>query len=166
MAPPSFIPKEPVPVRIFLFLHIATMFTAVAVTLGPWLLLRGVGRTRDVPTIRRTFALALPITRFVPILYGLGAALGIVAIFTNGFDPFQPFLLIAYGLFIIATVVGAVVTEPWLKRVAKTAAESPDAAPSPELAIALDDPRIRVIDWFDPLLVLAFVFDMVVKPFG
>jgi hypothetical protein len=118
-------------VRIFVFLHIATMFTAVAVTIGPWLLLRRVGRTGDVPAIRRTFAMALPITKFVPPLYVLGAALGVVAIFTNGFDPFQPFLLIAYVLFIIATVVGAVVTEPWLKRVALTAAESPDGAPSP-----------------------------------
>jgi hypothetical protein len=166
MAPPSTVPKEPVPVRIFVFLHIATMFTAVAVTIGPWLLLRRVGRTGDVPAIRRTFAMALPITRFVPPLYVLGAALGVVAIFTNGFDPFQPFLLIAYALFIIATVVGAVVTEPWLKRVAQTAADSPDAAPSPELAAALGDPRMRVIDWFDPLIVLLFIFDMVVKPFG
>lgn len=152
--------------RIFVFLHIATMFTAVAVTIGPWLLLRSVGRSGDVPAIRRTFAMALPITRFIPILFGLGAALGIVAIFTNNFDPFQPFLLIAYGLFIIATVVGALVSEPWLKRVAQTSAQSPDAAPSPELAAALNDPRIRVIDWFDPLIILLFIFDMVVKPFG
>jgi hypothetical protein len=153
-------------VRIFVFLHIATMFTAVAVTIGPWLLLRRVGRSRDVPAIRRTFASSAPITRFVPILYMLGAALGIVAIFTNGFNPFQPFLLIAYGLFILATVVGIVVTEPWLKRVTQAAAESPDTAPSAELSAALDDPKVRVIDWFDPLIILAFIFDMVVKPFG
>ena len=24
----------------------------------------------------------------------------------------------------------------------------------------------RVIDWFDPLIILLFIFDMVVKPFG
>jgi hypothetical protein len=153
-------------VRIFVFLHIATMFTAVAVTIGPWLLLRRVARSGDVAAIRRTFASAAPITRFVPPLYMLGAALGIVAIFTNGFDPFQPFLLIAYGLFVLATVVGIVVTEPWLKRVTQTAAESPDAAPSPELSAALQDPKMQVIDWFDPLIILLFIFDMVVKPFG
>ena len=152
--------------RIFVFLHIATMFSAVAVAIGPLLLLRRVGRSGDVPAIRRTFALAAPITRFVPVLYTLGAALGIVAIFTNGFNPFEPFLLIAYGLFILATVVGIVVTEPWFKRVVQTAAESPDAAPSAELSAALQDPRMRLIDWFDPLIILAFVFDMVVKPFG
>jgi hypothetical protein len=153
-------------VRIFVFLHIATMFAAVAITIGPWLVLRRVSRSGDVPAIRRTFASAVPITRFVPVLYMLGAALGIVAIFTNGFNPFQPFLLIAYGLFILATVVGIVVTEPWLKRVTQTAAESPDEAPSPELSAALQQSNIRIIDWFDPLLILAFIFDMVVKPFG
>jgi hypothetical protein len=152
--------------RIFIFLHIATMFTAVAITIGPTLLLRRIGRSGEVPTIRRSFAMAAPVIRFVPPLYMLGAALGIVAIFTNHFDPFQPFLLIAYGLFILATVVGIVITDPWFKRVTKLAAESPDAPASPELAAALDDPRIRVIDWFDPLIILAFIFDMVVKPFG
>jgi hypothetical protein len=59
-----------------------------------------------------------------------------------------------------------VITDPWFKRVTKLAAESPDAPASPELAAALSDPRIRVIDWFDPLIILAFIFDMVVKPFG
>ena len=152
--------------RIFVFLHIATMFSAVAIAIGPWLLLRRVGRSGDVPAIRRAFAAAAPITRFVPVLYTLGAALGIVAIFTNGFNPFEPFLLIAYGLFILATVVGIVVTEPWLKRVTQAAADSPDAAVSSELSAALEDPKVRVIDWFDPLIILAFVFDMVVKPFG
>lgn len=152
--------------RIFVFLHVATMFTAVAVTIGPTLLLRRIGKSGDVPAIRSTFAMAAPIIRFVPPLYILGAALGIVAIFTNGFDPFQPFLLTAYVLFVLATVVGIVVTEPWLKRVTKASAESPDAAPSPELATALQAPAGRMLDWFDPLIILAFIFDMIVKPFG
>jgi hypothetical protein len=89
-----------------------------------------------------------------------------VAIFVNGFDPFQPFLLIAYVLFILATIVGAVITTPWFKKVTLLAAESPDAAPSPELSAALDDPRARFTDWFDPIIILAFLFDMIVKPFG
>lgn len=151
--------------RIFVFLHIAVMFTAVAVTIGPSLLLRRIGKSSDVPAIRQSFAMAAPIIRAVPILYLLGAALGIVAIFTNNFDPFQPFLLIAYVLFVIATVVGIRVTEPWFKRVIETSAQSPDAPPSPALA-ALQDPAGRFLDWFDPLIILLFIFDMVVKPFG
>jgi hypothetical protein len=166
MSPPSTVPKEPVPVRIFLFLHIATMFSAVAGTIGPTLLLRRIGGSGDVPAIRRSFAMAAPIVKAAPALYGLGAALGIVAIFTDGFDPFQPFLLIAYGLFVLATFVGIRFNAPWFQRVAETSAQSPDAAPSPELAAALESPVARFLDWFDPLIILLFIFDMVVKPFG
>lgn len=152
--------------RVFVFLHVATMFAAVAFSLGPTFVLRRLGATGDVPAIRRGFALSVPIVRAIPMLFGLGALLGIVAIFTNGFDPFQPFLLIAYGLFIVASVVGAAITTPWFKKVTQLAAESPDAAPSPELQAALDDPRARFTDWFDPIIILAFLFDMIVKPFG
>jgi hypothetical protein len=158
--------KEPDQVRIFVFLHVAAMFTAVAFSLGPTFVLRRIGASGDVPAIRRSFALSAPLIRAIPMLFGLGALLGIVAIFTNGFNPFQPFLLVAYGLFILASVVGAVITSPWFKKVTELAAASPDAAPSPELLAALDDPRARFTDWFDPIIILAFLFDMIVKPFG
>jgi hypothetical protein len=153
-------------VRLFVFLHIAIMFSAVAGTIGPTVLLRRIGRSGDVPAIRRSFAMAAPIIKAAPALYGLGAALGIVAIFTNGFDPFQPFLLIAYGLFVLATLVGIRFNAPWFQRVAETSAASPDAVPSPQLAAALDSPVARFLDWFDPVIILLFIFDMVVKPFG
>lgn len=152
--------------RVFVFLHIATMFGAVAGTIGPTILLRRIGKSGDVPAIRRSFAMAAPIIKVAPALYGLGAALGVVAVFTNGFDPFQPFLLIAYGLFVVATVVGIRFNAPWFQRVVQSSADSPDAAPSPELAAALEAPVARFLDWFDPLIILLFIFDMVVKPFG
>jgi hypothetical protein len=153
-------------VRIVVFLHVAVMFAAVAFSIGPTFVLRRLGATGDVPAIRRAFSMSAPIVRAIPMLFGLGALLGVVAIFVNDFDPFQPFLLIAYALFIIATVVGVVITTPWFKKVTQLAAESPDAAPSPELSAALDDPGARFTDWFDPLIILAFLFDMIVKPFG
>jgi hypothetical protein len=153
-------------VRVFVFLHIATMFTAVTLTIGPTVLLRRIGKSGDVSAIRRSFAMAAPIIKAAPALYGLGAALGIVAIFTNGFDPFQPFLLIAYGLFVLATFVGIRFNAPWFARVSEAAANSPDAAPSRELAAELESPISRFLDWFDPILILLFIFDMVVKPFG
>ena len=152
--------------RIFVFLHIATMFIAVSGTIGPTLLLRRIGKSGDVPTIRRSFAMAGPILNVAPGLYGLGAALGIVAVFTNGFNPFQPFLLIAYGLFVVATVAGIRLNAPWFQRVTEAASASPDAAPSPELAAELESPISRFLDWFDPIIILLFIFDMVVKPFG
>ena len=152
--------------RIFIFLHIAVMFAAVAAALGPAYLLQRIGRSMDVPAIRRSFALAAPLVSAVPILYGIGAALGVVAIFTNGLNPFAPFLLIAYALFLLAGFVFATVNGPWQKLVTQLAAASADQVPSAELNAALRDPRMAAVAWFDPLLVLAFIFDMVVKPFS
>ena len=152
--------------RIFVFLHVATMFAAVAASVGPAYVLQRIGRSADVPTIRRSFALAAPLFKAIPILFTSGAALGVVAIFTNGFDPFAPWLLIAYVMFLMAGVTGSTINAPWERRVTQLAAESPDAAPSPELTAALHDPRMRAVDWFDRFIILAFVFDMVVKPFS
>lgn len=152
--------------RIVVFLHVAVMFAAVATALGPAYILGRIGRSGDVPAIRRSFALAAPLGRAIPILYGIGALLGIVTIFTSHLNPFEPFLLIAYALFVVAGVVGARVNDPWFRRVVRLSAESSDQAPSPELAAALRDPLMRAVDWFDRLLVLAFIFDMVVKPFS
>ena len=152
--------------RIVVFLHVAIMFAAVALSIGPTFVLRRIGRSGDVPAIRRSFAVSARIVRAIPAVFGVGALLGIVAIFTGGLNPFRPFLLIAYVLFIIAAVVGAVITTPWFTRVTQLAAESPDTSPSPELSAALDDPRARFTDWFDPLIILLFLFDMIVKPFG
>lgn len=152
--------------RIFVFLHVATMFTAVAAAIGPGYLLHRIGRSADVPTIRRSFALAAPVFKAIPILFTAGAALGIVAIFTNGLNPFEPFLLIAYVMFVMATFVGIRFDTPWERLVTRLAAESPDEAPSPDLTAALHDPRMKWVTWFDRLIILAFVFDMVVKPFS
>src|ERR1700730_18373215 len=159
MAPIPSTTKERDQVRIFVFLHVAAMFTAVAFSLGPTFVLRRIGQSGDVPAIRRSFALSAPIIRAIPALFGIGALLGIIAIFVNGFNPFQPFLLIAYGLFILASVVGAVITTPWFKKVTQLAAESPDASPSPQLLAAVADPRARFTDWFDPIIILVFLFD-------
>ena len=151
---------------IFKFLHIATMFTAVAASIGPGYLLQRIGRSADVPTIRRTFALAAPINTATPILFATGAALGIVAIFANDLNPFKPFLLIAYVMFAISGFVSFRYNSPWFKRVVRASAESPDGAPSADLTAALHDPNMRWVDWFDRIIVLAFLVDMVFKPFS
>lgn len=151
---------------IFKFLHIATMFTAVAASLGPSFVLQRVTRLADVPTIRSTFALAAPIYRAIPILFGLGALLGLVTAFSEGRNLLEPFLLIAYVMFAAATFVGIRFNTPWYQRVVKASAESPDAARSAELTAALNDPNMRWVDWFDRLIIVAFLVDMVFKPFS
>lgn len=153
-------------VRIFIFLHIATVMTAVAFSIGPTFLLRRIADSGDVPAIRRSFALAAPLVRLIPALFGVGALLGIIAIFTNGFNPFEPWLLIAYVLFVLAAAVGARLTTPWFKRMMTASAESPDTGPSGELTAAVNDQAMALVEWFDVVVVLVFILDMVFKPFS
>ena len=152
--------------RIFIFLHIATVMTAVAFSIGPTFLLRRVADSEDVLAIRRSFALATPLIRLIPALFGVGALLGIIAIFTNGFNPFEPWLVIAYVMFVLAAVVGARMTTPWFNRMVKASAESPDSGPSGELTAAINDQAMHLVDYFDWFIVLAFILDMVIKPFS
>ena len=151
---------------IFKFLHIAFMFMAVAVALGPELLLRGIGRSGDVRTIRTGYSLADRLGKAIPILFTIGLVFGLLTAWTQGLDFFAPWLLIAYALFILATILGARVTAPHIAHVAELAAQSSDDAPSPELAAAIADRRGDILFALDLIIIIAFVFDMVVKPFS
>ena len=62
--------------RIFVFLHVATMFTAVAMAIGVPTVLWSIAKSGDVLSIRRSFALAQPFIKAIPALFGLGAVLG------------------------------------------------------------------------------------------
>ena len=82
--------------RIFVFLHVLTMFFAVAISGGVELFLMRIARTRDARTIRTVFELHQKLVKFVPLSFMLGLAFGVIAIFVNGFNPFAPWLLLAY----------------------------------------------------------------------
>lgn len=151
---------------ILKFLHIAVMFTAVAVSLGPELLLRSIGRSGDVRAIRTGYSLAERIGKAIPPLFFTGLIFGLLTAWSRGFNFFAPWLLIAYVLFVVATIVGAAFAAPHIARVAALARESPDDAPSAELATVLASNRGDALFVIDSLLIVAFVFDMVVKPFS
>src|SRR5436190_16820021 len=85
--------------RIFVFLHVLSMFAAVAASYGTAFLTHRAAATRHVPTIRGVFSMAKVVGPFIPVFFLSGFAFAVVAIFTEGFDPFRPWLLIAYVLF-------------------------------------------------------------------
>ncbi len=58
---------------IFIFLHILTMFIAVALTVGSEQLLRRVAATENVAAIRTTFGAAVPLRRAIPMTTGSGS---------------------------------------------------------------------------------------------
>jgi uncharacterized membrane protein len=151
---------------IFKFLHIAFMFAAVTAALGPEPLLGAIARSRDVAAIRTGFTIANRLSRAIGPLFTVGLLFGLLTAWNEGFNFFAPWLLIAYALFITSTLVGVAVVAPHVTRVAQLAANSPADAPSPELAGALASRRGELLSVFVAVLILAFVFDMVVKPFS
>jgi hypothetical protein len=152
--------------RTFVFLHVLAMVSAVTLTIGPALLMRRAAAGGHVPTIRGVFGVAQSFAFLIPIFFLTGLAFAIVAIFTESFNPLQPWLLIAYVLFAIGLVDGTRIHEPYGARVAAAAGESPDDAPSPALRAALDNRGEEVAYWVDIAVIGLILFDMIVKPFS
>lgn len=152
--------------RLFVFLHVLSMVTAVTLAYGPGLLVRRAIATQHVPTIRAVTGLAGSFGRLIPIFFLVGLGFAILAIITEGFNPLQPWLLIAYVLFAAGMVSGGAVTGPWVGRVHEAALASPDAVASSELRAASDDPRQQLLFYLELAIVALILFDMIVKPFS
>jgi hypothetical protein len=152
-------------VRILVFLHVLAMFGAVAVAGGGDLVLRRIAQTRDVRGIRAAFDVYGRIARLIPVLFGIGLVFGVIAIFAEGFNPFAPWLLLAYPLFIAGMLVGYLGIGRWGDRVFAAATASGDSG-SDELEAAVTDWRGRVALVALWALIAAIVFVMVIKPFA
>lgn len=149
---------------IFIFLHVLTMFIAVAMGYGPAMMMIAAGN--NVRVLRGVTIAGARLQKFVPPAFMLGIAFGVVAIFAHGFNPFAPWLLIAYALVAAALVITLVFTDPWLEKVAAAVESSPDEAPSAELRQLLGSPRNRALLVLDAGIVATIIADMVLKPFS
>jgi hypothetical protein len=151
-------------VRILVFLHVFAMFTAVAVAGGGDIVMRRIAQTRDARAIVTAFDVYGRIARLIPVLFGIGLVFGLIAIFAEGFNPFAPWLLLAYPLFVAATLVGYLVIGRWGDRVF-AAANAGDSA-SADLEAAVTDWRGRAGLLTLWVLIAALVFVMIIKPFA
>ena len=150
---------------LLVLLHILVMFTAVAISQGPAVLLYSAMRRGDVAAIRAVGEGFGRVGRFIGPMFGIGVLIGLVAVFVGGFDPLAPWLLIAYGLTVVAFLTPILVTGPRMMRVVEAAAASPTEEPSPELRSAIGAAAGPVF-WIDAALIVLFIVDMVVKPFS
>ena len=94
--------------RIFVFLHVLTMFVAVALSGGGQIFLLAIANRRNPAAIRDSFAADKQLVRYIRVLFPLGLVFGLIAVFVHRFDPFAPWLLLAYVLFVAGVVTGAV----------------------------------------------------------
>jgi hypothetical protein len=150
---------------IFVFLHVLTMFVAVALAYGPTALMVVATRNRDVRALRSITATYNRLgERVIGPTFGIGILFGFAAVFFHGFDPLQGWLVIAYVLVVLAIVVTFKFTSPWLGRVQAAAEASPDDQMSMELSELVNSPRNRILLAVDALIIVALIADMVLKP--
>jgi hypothetical protein len=148
----------------FKFLHIATMFFAVAAALFGEIGVQAVARRGDVLGLRALGPTLEVLGKAGPVLFLTGLAFGLLAAWTGEFNLLAPWLLISYALFAFAMAVGALVSGPWAKRVVEAAFASPSEEPSVELRAAIADRRGPVSSAVLAVVIVTFVFVMVFKP--
>ncbi len=154
------------PFVAFKYLHIVSMFFAIALAISGELVVRRVATSHDVRAIRTTVERVRPLANISTILFLAGAAFGIVAALTGQIDLLARWLILAYVAFIGAMLIGIFITDPWVGRLSKAAAESPDGEASDGLRAVIADPLARSPTWGLMGIIGALVFLMVVKPLG
>ena len=151
----------------FKYLHVVSMFFAVALAVSGEIVVRRVAQSGDVRAIRTTVEKVKPLSG--PIATGLfvaGVVFGIVAALAGQIDLLRPWLIAAYVAFITAVAIGVVITDPWVVRLEQAAAASPEGIASPELVAVIDEPRARIGAWALQGMIAFMVFLMVAKPLG
>jgi hypothetical protein len=149
---------------ILQFLHVITMFAAVASALIGEVVLHVLGRSGNVAGIRAFLGSMGPYIARTPFIFVLGLAFGLAAAIVGDLNLLAPWLVGSYIVFAAAMAVGAMVTGRWAKSVATAAEASPLDAPSADLTAALNDRRSVLGTAFLMTSIVVIVFLMVVKP--
>ena len=149
---------------LFKYLHILTMFAAVAAAFVPEIWLHAIARRGDVLSLRGYLPLTARVGRIIPLLFVTGLVFGLLAAWAGELDFFQPWLIGAYIIFAIAMATGALVGGPWAVRMAAAADQSGTDAPSPALTAAIHDRRGVISTTILMLAIIVIVWLMVAKP--
>jgi len=149
---------------VFRYLHIVTMFFAVALALSSEIVVRRVAGTLDPRAISTTVERVAPLGKITTGAFLLGLAFGVIAALTGHINLLAPWLLMSYGAFVLAMAVGGLITDPWVGRLGAAAAASPSDTPSDELRTVVGDPRARWATVLLMVIIATIVFFMVVKP--
>jgi uncharacterized membrane protein SirB2 len=153
------------PFVAFKYLHIVSMFFAVALAVSTELVLRRVAGSSDAPAIATTVARVRPLGNLSTVFFLAGIAFGIVAALTGQINLLAPWLILSYVAVAGAFAIGMFVTDPWVTRLEGAATAGGDG-PSAELAAVVAETPARIGTWALMGLISVLVFLMVVKPFA
>jgi hypothetical protein len=149
-----------------LWLHITVMFAAITISFGPGFLVEMAYRSGRVAIVRGVAVAGQPLGPLIPVLYVVGGLLGLVTAITFGYNLLAPWLLIAYALFASAMINGVTYNRTLGPRIVAATADAPDGPLTPQVIAIFTDPRYRFVTTLDAVVVIAILFDMVVKPFS
>jgi hypothetical protein len=154
-------------IHLWLFLHIAVIFTAITVGYGVTLLLRIAYMSGQVGIMRGVGYAAGKVGPLIPILFIAGGLFGLLTALATGTDLLVPWLLIAYVLFVIAMLIGIFENAAMGRKLGPLLMAADVSQPLPAAVRELfDSPRARYLLVIDVLIPFLFIFDMVVKPFS
>ena len=149
----------------FKYLHVVSMFFAVALAVSGELVMRRVAASVDPVAIRTMITRIQPISRAADGFFVAGVAFGIVAALTGQFSLLAPWLLASYVLVASALAIGVLVIGPWVSRLEAATAVTAGGGSS-DLQAVVDEPVARFGTWGLMAIIATLVFLMVVKPFA
>lgn len=149
---------------LLIYLHVMTMFVAVALSLGGTIFYVLAARTGRTEALRSIGAFGRPATRFIPVLFIIGGIFGLITAIYLKYNLLAPWLIIAYVLFAALAVSGGALSGPTAERIGKIVEPAPDGAlPAETLPLIR---RFYFTSAIEVIFLVLIVFDMVVKPFG
>lgn len=151
---------------MILFLHILLAFAAIALLVVPGMMLEMVAHTRDVPFIRRMYAIGAFHGKLGGPLALLTIVLGVVLAWRNGIPLGSAWLVLAYVNVAVLLSLGFGYHMRRELRIGMLAQTSPDAAPSPELAAEIGDKLALPMLVASLLLWILLIWVMTARPFA
>lgn len=151
---------------LWLFLHVTTMFAAIAVGYGISTMLRVAYGTGQVAALRGVGLTAAKLGRLIPVLFISGGLFGLITGISFGYNLLAPWLIIAYVLFAIAMVIGVAENAPFGRKLGAILMTTADGPIPPAIRELFDDRRTVILSVIDYLVVIVLIYDMVVKPFS
>lgn len=146
------------------FLHIALIFSGIALIYGTEIVLHRIGKTDDTRAVRTAFATARPVAMIAPVMFWLGVGAGLAAAIVNGHDLLAPWLLASYFLVGALFAAGMAITVPWMNRVGALSAAAADGPTPPELRELLHSPTATRLLYASIAVDVAILALMVFKP--
>lgn len=153
------------PFVAFKYLHIVSMFFAIALAVSTELVVRRVAGSADPHAIATTVARVRPLGNLSTVLLLVGIAFGFAAALTGQMNLLAPWLVLSYVAVAGAFAIGILITDPWVTRLEAAARASGDGTDAGLAAVVAEAPA-RIGTWMLMALIAVLVFLMVVKPFA